>query len=492
MRFRVILVIVGALILSGTVSGEEALQRFRAEEANAQASPPLAGGAGNTPTNRDFLSLFIAALESYSDSGGEAITLDYNLPDAVFGKSLASKAQLVLRKPSLNEKLAKDFAEKTDILKALENELSYGDDVTLTFAISPQAKQGEANVQKAFEASASRLLTWRKQELLQERAAARADSSRARVRNRAGLAGGAETVAETTPGWGALDAALRRENTSGNGGVPPAGPEAAPVDPNAPVDNTVDGPVTNTTTPDFVDVAVNEQAAQTLVDDMAALAANQSKFTLDASYRDRRDVVGPDEWAVKVAYEHGFGTNVGQRMARTESTCMESYARAEAMSAEAGCANVYETALREAVQDPMVAMGSRMTFALEYHDKSGVNIDRTVDVGQAPDPTLKFNSDGARSLVASLAAGRDVFITNKENKRERSGRLELTLSYDDVSDDKERNDRFIGKLTYSQRINDKLFLPVSITYANHAEYLGEVNHKLNAHFGIANKLPDTK
>jgi hypothetical protein len=56
--------------------------------------------------------------------------------------------------------------------------------------------------------------------------------------------------------------------------------------------------------------------------------------------------------------------------------------------------------------------------------------------------------------------------------------------------DKARKDRLIAKLTYAQRINDKLDIPISLTYANHSDYLTNVDRKLNAHFGISYKLPD--
>jgi hypothetical protein len=476
---------IGALALSGTLQGEDALQEFRTETTNAQASPTLSTGAGNTPTNRDFLSLFIAALESYSDSGGEAITLDYNLPNSVFGAALASKAQIVLRKPALAELLAKKYAEKAAVVEALESQLNYGDDVTLTFAISPQAKQGEANVREAFRAAARPLMQTRRVEIQQERAAARAEVSRELARDRGEARDGREAVAVRSDGFAVLDAALRRESTRSRAEITP--------DPNAPVssppDNGADTPADDVT----VDLSLDEQAAKTLIEDVAALAANQSKFTLDASYRDRHDFVGADEWGVKVAYEYGPGTSVGKRVDAAESKCAESYARAEAMSAEAaGCENTYEAALREAINDPKVAMGSRFTFALEYKDKSGVNIDSVLDLDPA-DETVTFKSEGARSVIGSVAAGWDVYVLNQtENKRDHSGRFEVSLSYDNVSDDKDRNDRFIGKLTYSQRINEKLYLPISISYANHAEYLGEVDHKLNAHFGIAYKLPNLK
>ena len=50
-------------------------------------------------------------------------------------------------------------------------------------------------------------------------------------------------------------------------------------------------------------------------------------------------------------------------------------------------------------------------------------------------------------------------------------------------------DRFVASATYTYKINDMMSMPFSLVYANHASYLGDVDHKLNAHFGISFKMP---
>lgn len=50
--------------------------------------------------------------------------------------------------------------------------------------------------------------------------------------------------------------------------------------------------------------------------------------------------------------------------------------------------------------------------------------------------------------------------------------------------------RWVGTLTISVPFGEKMTIPVSITYANKAELLGDQNDRVGAHFGISYRLPD--
>ena len=473
MRFRVVSLIL--LSITSFLGAQETQRRLDTSESTAVASTQQTGG-GNTGTNRDLLSLFAAALQSYSASGGQALTFDYKIPG--LGKSLAANAQLVLRQPQLNEKFLEQYADQADVVKNLENELSYGDDLAFTLTIGPTAKKAEEKIQKAFQTAATPVLIARTVDVAEARpeiAVARSMRAPAtvadvQVRRQTAVARSMAavglTVEDVPAGFGYFDAVLRRE--------PAAAPMARPTD--AASRGRVEAAM-----PMLREIAISStEIAEELADDIAVLAANQSKFTLDASYRDRQEAIGPKEWFVKTTYEWGVGTNIAKRLEENNAAdCATKYRRTAELDED--CQEPYARALKEAVDDPDVKMGSRVTFALEYHDLSEVNLTQPVT----------FNLKGSRSLVYSLVAGRDLLMDNEVDKR---GRIELSISYDDVTDDNEpekaRKDRFIGKLTYSQRINDQLDIPISLTYANHSDYLTDVDRKLNAHFGISYKLPD--
>ncbi len=77
-----------------------------------------------------------------------------------------------------------------------------------------------------------------------------------------------------------------------------------------------------------------------------------------------------------------------------------------------------------------------------------------------------------------------------------NGRIDLSFRFEDVKDPsdptKNARSRGIGSITYTQKINDSLSIPVSLLFANHSSDLGDVNKKFNAHFGLVYKLPTGK
>ena len=51
------------------------------------------------------------------------------------------------------------------------------------------------------------------------------------------------------------------------------------------------------------------------------------------------------------------------------------------------------------------------------------------------------------------------------------GRIDLAFNYDDVSGDPKLDDRWVGSVTYTQKLTDSFTLPLSLVYANHEKYL---------------------
>jgi hypothetical protein len=62
-------------------------------------------------------------------------------------------------------------------------------------------------------------------------------------------------------------------------------------------------------------------------------------------------------------------------------------------------------------------------------------------------------------------------------------RLDFTGRYEDVSDDPERRDRGVVTLTVTRKIGGAE-VPFGIVYANHGEFLGDVDERLSAHVGL--------
>ena len=62
-------------------------------------------------------------------------------------------------------------------------------------------------------------------------------------------------------------------------------------------------------------------------------------------------------------------------------------------------------------------------------------------------------------------------------------KLDLAADYEDVSNDPNRQDRGIVSLTFTRMIG-KMQAAAGIVYANHSEFLSDVNARLSAHIGL--------
>lgn len=467
MRFRVVLFIL-VCIAASVMTAQNTQRILDTSESTAIASPPQV--MGNDPTNVDLLSLFRAAFQSYAESGGQAVTFSYKFPS--FGTSLAAKGQLVLRQPKLDAKFAAALSAQPDRVASLERDLNFDDDVSFVLTIGPTASKSEKQIEQAFQTAYETLYN-----------NVQGDSAGATT-NRA------RAIRERAPALGAVTAipameSILKANAQRVAASQPFEKFDAILQPGD-LRNADALAQFRTATPGVAvsleqmeRIAAAGELIREIAKDMAVVSANQSKFTLNASYRDRNEFAGPDEWMVKTGYEWGVGTNVAKRLENDDKkNCAQSY---RAMQIAPDCEPAYAKVLKDTSEDGNVKAGLRFAFALEYKEFSKVALTQPVT----------FELKGSRSLIASLSGGLDLLQNNDLPAR---GRLELSIAYDDVRDDndpsKNRKDRLIGKLTYSQRITEKVNLPITLTYANHADYLTDVDRKLNAHFGITYSFPD--
>lgn len=192
------------------------------------------------------------------------------------------------------------------------------------------------------------------------------------------------------------------------------------------------------------------------------LINNQPQFNVEASYRTRDPLVGPDEISGQFTFEYGL-LNVNHLRGtcddRTKVTldCMRKYREK------------YGTA---------IDMAPRITVKAEYTEidsfqfvDADENLDITLPAGESIKASLSFGS-----YVRGLTEGA------------REGRMEVEASYEDVSGDTMKNDRFVATGTYIQELSDDTSLSFSLVYANKPEYLGEVDEELGTRFGLRYKF----
>lgn len=211
------------------------------------------------------------------------------------------------------------------------------------------------------------------------------------------------------------------------------------------------------------------------------LVDNQPQLVVTGLVHDRDPLAGRDGWEAKVEYTHGLcnlnkilnGTGCGDR-----DTGMS---LAELRDLSAPGAKLSRNA-RE---------GQRFTFSARYAERDELRVSETFGSGDdailldvlLPKATERSGKlQYTRHILRNPRKFGDVTAFPK---------LHISAEYIDVSDDPKRNDRLVGQITYEFPVSEDVALPISLSYANHAEFLGDVDHELSAHFGFSYSF-DTK
>lgn len=224
-------------------------------------------------------------------------------------------------------------------------------------------------------------------------------------------------------------------------------------------------------------------AADALIDNFAGkfalLLSNQPQFHGSVIFRTRKNVVGPNEQSARVTYEMGFGNL--NHFYRKNASCRD-LSDANAMD----CALSLETFARTAAA---VESADRIALSVEYRASDGFDV-------TLPEYAVDFRASRAHSFVYSLAYGRTNMLV-------KDGRLDLAVNYEDTTvseitdavptetvteSPKAVRDRFVASATFTYKINDTMAVPLSLIYANHTAYLGDVDRRLNAHIGVTFKM----
>lgn len=418
-------------------------RRTDANVSAATSGTPSGGGQApaNSNNNRDFFSTLIAALQSFSEGGGEALTFERNFSARLLRADARGKVQATLRQPDLSAPLVEKLGTDTKRITALRGALSYDDDVAVSVSISPDV----AAPTNALAAAFATLRSY-----------------------------------ERATGAGAMNVAAL---ASGLGGATTF--SALPLD-------------------------MRERGAEHLVETLiepfaeraAVTAANESKWVFEMGGRIRHENVGPNEYFAKAAWEIGPGaksvravrnSDCGTMLFRTgrvarDATIAPMSNDESSIFARDNCAARLLQAIVDDTNDPLTFRQARVALSLDARWARGA------DVRLSGEPLVELAGKSSRSVAASVSGGFDLFKgpPNTTEPLENSGRLDFALTYDDVSGDPARNNKFIAAVTYSQRVGETLQFPVTLMYASDSDYLTNVDRKLNAHFGISYKVPQKK
>jgi hypothetical protein len=392
---------------------------------------------------KDFLSLLSMSLESSTlTSKGQAFTFDYNPPFKILGADHPLKLQAAFAEAKLNSQLNDHFANAAPTLKKFTDSLTDTDDVAFSASFQPTSERfGRSLVphRKLFQA------------MLNGIAPDRSDWQQALLK----VVADSEDLESEEQTFSSLPEE-KRENVM-----------------------------------EDIEAAAKEQqtflrAVGGFAGAFAQLLNNQPQLYASALYNARKNVVGPNDLTGKLTYEIGWH-NLNSFLRSHGSRCnkdalaIQANEDTEAAATRAEkCVGLLQTFAEQDVTDD-----DRVVVSIEYH--------RTNQRWIKGDPNLggfEFGYPSAHNLASELKYGRTMQgkATDKNN-----GRIDLSFRYEDVRNpsDASKNvkSRAIGAITYTLKVSDSVSIPVSLLYANHKSDLGDVDKKLNAHFGLVYKLP---
>jgi hypothetical protein len=414
------------------VGTDEAVQERIATTNTAVPGMTLPNGT----SLRDFLNFFAASVETATVTEGEnAVTLDWNIPFAVNDKI---KLQTIFTKPGISADLTEKLAAQSVPVTSLTDSLTETDDISASATYAPQNR-----------------VFGRSLEAHDELLSALVDS------------------ATSDEGEELLRLA------QANFGVDVRG--------NAVTVATLMKDLTPVARAQFERSAIAEQrlaaAHQNVVDSLATLLNNQPQIYGTVVYHARDKLAGASEASAKVTYEIGansLNSFLRKNRDRCGSIADIRNTQKEGLRLSTTCVGTMAAFARQPGSDTKARASTRLAVAVEYKQIRANRFELTEPV------TIAIDTPHSHSLVYSVTLGIPV-ATTLEN---REGRFDVALNYDNVSNDATRKDRFVGSVTYTQKLTDTLTLPLSLVYANHANYLPDTHRKMGVHFGLNYKLPD--
>lgn len=199
------------------------------------------------------------------------------------------------------------------------------------------------------------------------------------------------------------------------------------------------------------------------------LVANQPQLNVTGSATLRDDLVGPKEYAAKVTYEHGFVSFNKYRGYRTDH-CQE--------KDPLTCLAAYLTPARQA----SLKKGDRVSFSVEW---------TKLDSYESPIEGVTLSREGSERWSGAFSYGRFIRFDKDGNG---VARFEATLEGQDWSDDPDRQNRLLGRLSLSQKISDDVSATIGLVWANKPEFFPDedFDKEWSARVGLSYRLVSTK
>ena len=403
----------------------------------ATGVPAVNADAGNSL--RDFLSFFAAAVETATLSEkDDALTLDWNLRINELGEDPV-KLQAVFRKPALWKPFADKITNAADRDKLIEG-LDDLDDVTVSATYAPESIERGRNLEP-------------------HRPLFR------RLVNGSGVGSRQPTIERLQLGLLLQDVELTDE---GEDVEDFEDIKFEHIKKEADRAKVKDAVIAAANALKKNRAAYDALFAGAGLDRFSDLLSNQPQIYFSVGRRERDSLSGPRETNLKVTYEKGFVNLNTFRSAKAES-CAKS---------DEDCAVAFKAYVRQPDVIQGLEAANRVSLSIEYADVGEVDITTTL----LPEA---FHAEGSRKTNGSFTYGRVL----RRGEQNRDGRVDVSLTYEDVKGDPNLDNRWIGSAIYTQKLSDTVSIPIGFVWANHEMDVPASDERLSAHVGLIFKLP---
>jgi hypothetical protein len=212
---------------------------------------------------------------------------------------------------------------------------------------------------------------------------------------------------------------------------------------------------------------------------LSGLINNQPQLLFSGSARSRNDAAGGDELSAKLSFEFDLSGHNVNNLNRflIDRECTDRRAiEGRTAAVYVRCADVVKSYIAD---NPVEEGGWRGAVGIEYERREDASLNLPISM-------MPFELRGGRSLIASIAVGRQFQLMEESNLPK--AKLDIGLSYDDVSGDPQRNSRTVGNVTFTQELATAAQLSIGLAWANEPQYLGEVDKELSARVGLNYKF----
>ena len=208
------------------------------------------------------------------------------------------------------------------------------------------------------------------------------------------------------------------------------------------------------------------------LENFATLIDNQPQLTIAAQKNFRDPLVGGDEVSGKLTYEWGRA-NLNNALSNTCNDELDTPATDKIEAPKLGRCLAEFTDFTHKNQ-ALLKDVDKFSFSAEYRNVS----QEVFDLPQQGLTGLKI--DAVKKVI--ISAGWSHLFPDPSGG-DQPVRLDFVASYENVTNDPQRQDRGVATLTFTRKFGS-LTVPFGIVYANHGEFLSDVNKQLSAHLGL--------